>query len=631
MILKVSLGTGHRGLDSYVSEKDGAVLLLTNMGGSNARERAREHAGFRSARPALKKSVGHLILSHDPALPDLTPGEWRRAIDIARAEHDLRDAAFSAWLHVDSDHRHVHCFFTRIRPDGSVVSDSNSYRRNEASARRIERELGLPPPRPVAVEKAVGDRQKTDAASRRSSRKHLTKGETQMETSELSRLVFESVAAAKTTQEFDRELAARGIEVEWSANLSGLKLRPKGASTWLKGSSLNRELSAAKITAALARNADLSTDAERAAAVAVGTAHGRAAAVTAARLGKNESEAIDANQVAQVTAPRALPPPAAAAARALTTAAPDPLAFLVPAEPVPAELDDAPLVVVSLASQPQADPDEEAEMARARAAVENRNEADEELSRELRALNAKQLQELRNTSKRPLDDLVISAALIEKLLALAARILSFGMWKKSTPMADALASRQRVAKAADDEITRRHRTPNTVTDRLKFLKEHKAALNSRRIQLDARQTMIDLSKHQPAPKHPRVTELKNKLAQHQAQAKKINSEEPSRVSRLMKTAVFLAWQKRLARAEELRDMTRQQVDDLMREIQESAAAREDANAAAVDATNKILADEAEAIKIEIRDRVPALQRQLDKDELQARLRQVDPDAEVNRG
>jgi hypothetical protein len=298
---------------------------------------------------------------------------------------------------------------------------------------------------------------------------------------------------------------------------------------------------------------------------------------------------------------------------------------------VPAELDDAPLVVVGLASQPQADPDEEAEMARARAAVANRNEADEELSRELRALNAKQLQELRNTSKRPLDELVITAVLIEKLLALAARILSFGMWKTSTPMADALRSRERVAEAADDEINRRHRTPHTVADRMKFLKEHKAALDSRRIQLDARQTMLDLSKYQPAPEHPRVTEMKRKLPQHEARLEKVNSEEPSRVSRLMKTAVFLAWQKRLARAEELREMTRQQVDDLIVEIQAAAAAQKAENAEAAAAANKVFVDEAEVIKIELRDRVPALQKQLDKDELQARLRQVDPDSEVNRG
>lgn len=630
MILKVTLGTGHRGLDSYITAKAGAILLLTNMGGSTPRERAREHAGFRSSRPDLKKAVGHLILSHDPSLPDLTHDEWRAAIEVARQEHDLRDAAFSAWLHVDSDHRHAHCFFTRIRPDSSVVSDSHSYRKNETASRRIERELGLSPPRPVAGDRKVGDRQKTDAASRRSKRKNSTKGETKMETSELSRLVFACVAAAKTTQELDRELAARGIEVEWSANFAGLKLKPAGASTWLKGSSLNRELSASKIVAALARNADLKADAERAAAVVVSTADGRATAVAAARMGRNE--ALDVNQVVEISAPRALPPAEADAARVLVTAEPDPLNFLVPAEPVPQTLDDAPLVAAGPPSAQAPDPQEAEEMARARAALQTRNEADAELDKELRGLTAKQLIELRNASKRPLDESILAAALIETLLRLALRILSFGLFKRSTPMADLLASRVRLGEAADAEITRRHRTPNTVADRMKFLKEHTAALNSRRIQIDAHQTAAALSKLYPAPEHPGVTKLKAELLQHESRLEKISNDEPGVMAKMRKSAAFFRWQKDAARAKELRAITAAALDKLVDEIQESVRARAAENAAAVEAANKVLKDESQAIEIEIRDRIPSLQKQVERDELQARLRQVDDGStDVHRG
>ena len=415
-----------------------------------------------------------------------------------------------------------------------------------------------------------------------------------MHTADLCRLVFESISTAKTTHEFGRELAARGIEVEWSANQSGLKLRPIASSTWLKGSSLNRELSAAKIVAALARNADLKADAERAAGVVVGTADGRATAVAAARMGRNEALAV--SQVVEISAPRALPP---------------------------AELDDAPLVAAGPPSSPEADPQEAEEMARARAAALDRDEADAELSQQLRAMNAKQLLELRNTSKRPLDELVITAALIERLLALAARILSFGLWKASTPMADALRSRERVAAAADDEITRRHRTPHTVADRMKFLKEHTAALNSRRIQIDAHQTAAALSKLYPAPERPGVTKLKAELLQHESRLEKISNDEPGVMAKMRKSAAFFRWQKDAARAKELRAITAAALDKLVDEIQESVRAREAENAAAVAAANKVLLDETEAIKIELRDRLPAMQKQLDKDELQARLRQVD--------
>lgn len=459
----------------------------------------------------------------------------------------------------------------------------------------------------MAAEKKVGDRQKTDAATRRSKRKNSTTGEIHMHTADLCRLVFESISTAKTTHEFGRELAARGIEVEWSANQSGLKLRPIASSTWLKGSSLNRELSAAKVVAALARNAELQADAERAAAVVVSTADGRATAVAAARMGRNEALAV--SQVVEISAPRALPP---------------------------AELDDAPLVAAGPPSSPEADPQEAEEMARARAAALDRDEADAELSQQLRAMNAKQLLELRNTSKRPLDELVITAALIERLLALAARILSFGLWKASTPMADALRSRERVAAAADDEITRRHRTPHTVADRMKFLKEHTAALNSRRIQIDAHQTAAALSKLYPAPEHPAehpgVTKLKAELLQHESRLEKISNDEPGVMAKMRKSAAFLRWQKDAARAKELRAITSAALDELVDEIQESVRARAAENAAAVEAANKVLKDESQAIEIEIRDRIPSLQKQVERDELQARLRQVDDgSADVHRG
>jgi hypothetical protein len=111
MIAKIKIGRGFRGLDQYVTSKQNAIVLASNMAGQTPRERAREIAGLRSARPDLSKAVGHLILSHDPALPDLTPDQWRVAIEVARQQHDLRDAPFAAVLHSDTDHRHTHLFF----------------------------------------------------------------------------------------------------------------------------------------------------------------------------------------------------------------------------------------------------------------------------------------------------------------------------------------------------------------------------------------------------------------------------------------------------------------------------------------------------------------------------------------
>jgi len=112
----------------------------------------------------------------------------------------MRDAPFCAVLHCDADHRHVHIFL-RVRPDGSVVSDSQNYRKNEAAARHIERELGMPAPTPVAPDKKVGDRTRVDAAARRSQRK----GEADMDTNEMRTKVFEALAGTASPQAFEAE------------------------------------------------------------------------------------------------------------------------------------------------------------------------------------------------------------------------------------------------------------------------------------------------------------------------------------------------------------------------------------------------------------------------------------------
>lgn len=50
---------------------------------------------------------------------------------------------FSIWKHNDSDHLHIHALASRIRYDGSVVTDSNDYKRSEALCRQLESKYRL--------------------------------------------------------------------------------------------------------------------------------------------------------------------------------------------------------------------------------------------------------------------------------------------------------------------------------------------------------------------------------------------------------------------------------------------------------------------------------------------------------
>lgn len=50
---------------------------------------------------------------------------------------------YAIWKHNDADHLHVHALASRIKFDGSVVSDSNNYKRSEALCRKLEEKYGL--------------------------------------------------------------------------------------------------------------------------------------------------------------------------------------------------------------------------------------------------------------------------------------------------------------------------------------------------------------------------------------------------------------------------------------------------------------------------------------------------------
>lgn len=647
MILKCTLGEHFAGIDRYAIRAKYARLLASNFGGDTIAERMREATALRSSRPNLKKVVGHIILAHDPELTDLTDEQWLVALEIAKQEHDLHDAAFCAVLHEEKEHRHMHLYYVRCRPDGSVVSDSQSFRKNEAAARRIERELGLPPPTPVPKAERVGYRRASDNATRRGRRKQQTSGENFMETTELRRLAFEALASSTSTETFKRELAERGVEALWSPNHSGLSMRPTGASTSVKGSTVHRELSAKNVLAALQRNANLRQAAERASVVVVGVADDRAKNLVDARFDPNL--AMDDIAAAPGVATRAQPPAEADAARAKAIAGPDPLDFLAPAEPVPLAVDDASLRVAPTDTpsvQAAGGDGKQGDDADAR---RDRVEAQAELSEQFKKLSAAQLIELRNAAKRPVDEAVIALAILERLLALALRLLSLGKVRIATNIAAAMQQRELVAQAADDEIARRHRSPATSGERMKWLKEFEGALAGSQNKVAAAQTVAALAKLQPATSSlrnqlvaradavrvevgkPTSRQLKREVAERDAAVVGLLAEAATPLARLRRLAASAEYKKRLLRAQQLYEQALAQLTHFFDSIEAEARKREAEQAARISQAQEILKDEAEALAIEIRDRVPAVRASIERDAMRERLRGVcDADDDVPR-
>jgi len=146
MIGKLIKGRGARGLLDYllaqIDQKGGprpqARIIGGSFAGRSARELAAEFGALHALRPSLKVYVAHEALRLPVGDPELDDGTWNRL-----AARWAEEMGFEDFLVVNHGDGHVHIAASRIKRDGSVVSDQHDYRRSEAIIRQIERDFGL--------------------------------------------------------------------------------------------------------------------------------------------------------------------------------------------------------------------------------------------------------------------------------------------------------------------------------------------------------------------------------------------------------------------------------------------------------------------------------------------------------
>ena len=226
-------------------EKPTAPPTFSNFGGTTPRQISAEFRQLRKLKPNLKKAVGHLILSPGPDDRVLSKNEWKVAMDMALAEHCAIDAPHAAWLHSDTDHQHLHIFFSRVTATGQVVSDSQSYQKNRQASKKITMELKLNPLPTSPNPRASGDREAAENIARRAARE----GDEPIAAAE----VRDALAKATDLADFQRRLAALGVEAEFqrrgaASEVYGWKLRRVGADEWIKASTMAKDLSWPKIS-----------------------------------------------------------------------------------------------------------------------------------------------------------------------------------------------------------------------------------------------------------------------------------------------------------------------------------------------------------------------------------------------
>ena len=143
MIANQVKGTGFRGTLAYVLGKDGAERIGGNTLGENVAELSAEFSEGRKLRPNLSRAVYHTSLSL-PAGERLSDEKWNAVTKSYLDQMGFQGSQYVVVRHKDTPHDHIHIVASRVRmTDGTVVSESQDYKRSEGILRGIEKEYGL--------------------------------------------------------------------------------------------------------------------------------------------------------------------------------------------------------------------------------------------------------------------------------------------------------------------------------------------------------------------------------------------------------------------------------------------------------------------------------------------------------
>ena len=225
----------------YVLGKEKSTIIDTNMGGETPRILAAEFAAARRLRPNLKRACGHIIISIPHREADHSNGEYHEHLDdkqyVELAHRWLKGMEFlgeelscSQYLiarHHDTLHEHIHIIASRIRMDGSVVSDSWDYRRSEVIVRQLEKEFGLEPTpcsnervarkvQEIGIETTVSDRRAPNQKQ-----KHHHSGQPTVK-QRLAALIDEACSDSPSVKQLIGRLQHQGVTIHPQFSTRGL-------------------------------------------------------------------------------------------------------------------------------------------------------------------------------------------------------------------------------------------------------------------------------------------------------------------------------------------------------------------------------------------------------------------------
>lgn len=201
------------------------VAIVGGTLGFDGASAKRQFASLKKLRPSFSKNTVHMSISLPVQDRELTDQEW-----AAIGDHWAKGMGFQAYLTVCHGD-HIHIAASRIRLDGTAVSDSHDYRRSEALIREIETTFKLIPVAPSHLLKP--DRKTDHVAAPKSGELVLAeKGEISSK-AQLQQLLTDLTATPITASDFVDALEGCGVDVR--PNISATTGRLSGFAFGLDG------------------------------------------------------------------------------------------------------------------------------------------------------------------------------------------------------------------------------------------------------------------------------------------------------------------------------------------------------------------------------------------------------------
>lgn len=122
--------------------KDRAELLDHNFFKYDRESILKEISFLKQLRPNLTRDTYHVSLNFAPT-DQLSKDQLIQIGKDYLTGMGFDDNAYAIWQHFDAEHLHIHVLASRIKYDGSVVSDSNNYQRSEQICRELEQKYGI--------------------------------------------------------------------------------------------------------------------------------------------------------------------------------------------------------------------------------------------------------------------------------------------------------------------------------------------------------------------------------------------------------------------------------------------------------------------------------------------------------